>query len=824
MKVRTRNCVFNGIVGKENVTITPCTRSQTLNEKTSYKKNSYPWVYYLKGMDNASNCLFEDTSLIIMRASCTQLKNMSWEAMVNRSGKECPKNYIQRIIVLPRPYKSMMYAIHGLHQSVHFSLGPNGVKTLINEVADKFHIPVLTVTNYSNELQNTMMYSSSSNEVERSSLFVKTSSNTQVSQIETKYHNSMKVVAEHIFPILFESETCTGNFRSSNVLNLGVTNQKCHKYKRCSIGGRVHLDLIDTSTKKMNMNSTTLKAIAKLLLEVSRDYLPYLGKKDLFKCACKHEKMVVSKFAKQLLLTNEKDIEDFCIPAISLLINKDLNPHCDDMNPTEWNEDVTFSISVQLALSELSLPKKLSTILTNLYGDRIPFCLVVYKRKTLVWWSKRMRSIDEYLNKDHHSKEAELNCKKFVSNMQAVNTELDYVGYVYNEDRYKVFSATFKSNPEMLYQATSEAIDKMGFWSSLLHLYYLYVLKFGWTMEDSVHFVLFFSNQCNTTTTIVEALQNILTMSSNTTSRYKFRQVSLYRMLAMECLKVKLKNNNKDDKKDYSNTDINKRLEDSKDVGSGPENRFMPSRGSIYSEKQLELCTRYLLELYSDMQRKMSSLGPSQTFQKTIIVRDLLEHIAVHGKKSTPKTNPLEGISHVRGMHLIQLSSLLGLLSLDFYIYTPIHHNGGPGKFMTSIGKSSTKGDELIRWVDKEMTQLVDMFGTQLTQNMYENLTCIVARTKKKKDLYYSLPRWDSSIKDITDCKEMQLCFRVEGGHKEKDFILVAYNGTKKYQILGPMIGRSSLCEPIITLSRNGHKVSCDVNIKQLQNMFVGTT
>ena len=42
----------------------------------------------------------------------------------------------------------------------------------------------------------------------------------------------------------------------------------------------------------------------------------------------------------------------------------------------------------------------------------------------------------------------------------------------------------------------------------------------------------------------------------------------------------------------------------------------------------------------------------------------------------------LDGIGKVRATHLIQLSALLGLIPLQFYVYLPAHMEGGTGEFM----------------------------------------------------------------------------------------------------------------------------------------------
>ena len=50
-------------------------------------------------------------------------------------------------------------------------------------------------------------------------------------------------------------------------------------------------------------------------------------------------------FANQLKIGSKDKLDLFSIPAVSILINKDLNPRCDSMNPVESDLDYTMAMS-----------------------------------------------------------------------------------------------------------------------------------------------------------------------------------------------------------------------------------------------------------------------------------------------------------------------------------------------------------------------------------------------------------------------------------------------------------------------------------------------
>ena len=110
-----------------------------------------------------------------------------------------------------------------------------------------------------------------------------------------------------------------------------------------------------------------------------------------------------------------------------------------------------------------------------------------------------------------------------------------------------------------------EAVDKMAFFSSLLHVWYLFCYKFGLVSDDAFEFVLFFAHQCNSTVTIVAAMLHII---SQVETRSNW---SMYKMLTEVCLKLNPTKNSRD-----------------KDVGCGRYNRHQTTATTLLSSSEVK--------------------------------------------------------------------------------------------------------------------------------------------------------------------------------------------------------------------------------------------
>ena len=118
------------------------------------------------------------------------------------------------------------------------------------------------------------------------------------------------------------------------------------------------------------------------------------------------------------------------------------------------------------------------------------------------------------------------------------------------------------------------------------------------------------------------------------------------------------------------------------DLGSGQKPIFQPSHNKLYSEKQVKHATQKLKSIFAKYRNDLSNMGVRSTFNILQLFEMLLRDVCgftIQGVKSN-------GIGPVRGAHLIQISSLLGIPPLAFYSYIPMHLGGGPETFMVFSG------------------------------------------------------------------------------------------------------------------------------------------
>ena len=82
------------------------------------------------------------------------------------------------------------------------------------------------------------------------------------------------------------------------------------------------------------------------------------------------------------------------------------------------------------------------------------------------------------------------------------NTSLDYVGIFFNSNQRRSLIHAFVKDEYIKgttfpYQKAkfSEAIDKLGYYSGLLHVIFLYIYKFGVDADECLSIILFFGLQ-----------------------------------------------------------------------------------------------------------------------------------------------------------------------------------------------------------------------------------------------------------------------------------------------------------------------------------------
>ena len=383
---------------------------------------------------------------------------------------------------------------------------------------------------------------------------------------------------------------------------------------------------------------------------------------------------------------------------------------------------------------------------------------------------------------------------KFLSEL--VYTEIDYGGLFFTSHRERLIENRFEYVDNRIFKdkiaSLNEAVDKCGFWSSLLHVYYMYAYTFGLERDDVLCFVLFFAHQCNSTIIIVQAMLDIM---QSRMSHINARD-SLYIQLSRACKKYKVKDNWND-----------------VGCGGGGFERFSPSNNLIYDEEKVASYIQSLNEIFADVTcnfetKKEKKLTPRICFDCYYELEEKL--------LSTFKGG---GIGKVRVSHLIQLSALLGLIPLHFYVYMPIHLSGGTGFFLKNeLGYLGNKidTDQYL----KDLTLLQSIYGLNFTSNMFENMSCILGRKNEVKDVFYYLP-WikkdDNSVSPkITEKTYVQLTFRVNV-KTIKNIELLCVSDGKPSTVISTQPPNSF--RPVLQYSNNGgHSINADWMLNQYNN------
>ena len=354
----------------------------------------------------------------------------------------------------------------------------------------------------------------------------------------------------------------------------------------------------------------------------------------------------------------------------------------------------------------------------------------------------------------------------------------------------------------------NEAVDKCGFWSSLLHVYYMFAYMNGLKRDDVLCYVLFFAHQCNSTIIIVQSMLDIM----RSTLKEKMSD-SLYTLLAKACKKYKVKDN-------WSDVGC----------GGGGYERFSPSSNLIYREEKVRSIIHSLNKIFAettcDFEEKLQKkLTPSICFNSYFELETKLLTI-FEGS----------GIAKVRVCHLIQLSALLGLIPFHFYVYLPIHMSGGTGSYLTNeLGYCGNKIN--MEQYIQDLTLLQNIYGINFTSNMFENISCILGRKKEVYDVFYFLP-WvtkdnEDDIPHLSDKSSVQLTFRVNV-KTIKNIELLCVSNRKESTVLSAQSSKSSL--PVLQyhktkmseskhdcmflIAESGHTVNDEWMLDQYKSVF----
>ena len=521
-----------------------------------------------------------------------------------------------------------------------------------------------------------------------------------------------------------------------------------------------------------------------------------------FKEVTAFEKEYLYQFADQLLITDKGQKERFCIPAISFLINGDLNPHCDVMNPTSYEDDYTVCLNVQI--SKDNLPSSvLQKVNHELYEFAIPFCLVMYKRKALCYYRDRMNRMHQYINENNRSRNGR---SLLVQNIMLANTSLDYVGIFFNTNQRKNLIDAFVKDEYIKgitfpYKKAKfrEAIDKLGYYSGLLHVIFLYIYKFRVDADECLSMILFFGLQkVSSTLPIVTVLLEMVRGNNNS---YR-SDTTFYNLLVEKSTTMK-----------NSNSDI---TDSTTIMNSGHED----SPYNILNPKEVVVHLVSINKLFAKARTRMGLLKPSDTKRKFKLYVWLQTSLTMLSPK-------IQGLSLSNATSIIELAALIGMIQLDYYTNVPIQYNQETLKFI-NVQLCGTRIEDTNNDYNKkrivdltivEMTSLQDIFTKEYTANMNNNLISILSREKMRSDYFYYLP-WLLPDKEGISDPRLQLMFKICGS-RQNLWRLEAFDGENTISFFG-----NKVLDAVITYNigdngiilKSGHKV----NLGILQSVFNG--
>ena len=685
---------------------------------------------------------FATECLIIIRNIEPELNTHTWNQIFQLTSNDL-KNKIGMVLIIPRSIHGQLYIVQGLHNSPHFSLGPNGTQTLIDLCQ------VNKVSFYNSNQKKEM-----TNDIP-AGMYVKSVNPNNVSFTEKKYIELMKEMTHELWYSLFHPEQ-SRHLRASHLINLGVTNQKCDQYVRTSITGRVGLNLISTNTQKIDLSKTALSSIGKLLMYIIDFCLPATPMSKSFQGTSIFEDKYTKLFGEQLGITEAMGLNRFVFPAVSILVNQDLNPHCDSMNPREMEDDYTFSLSAQVPTNEC--PRDLYSLLKVSHPVSIPMCIVIYKRKALIDYARRCLNVQRYINENS----LEISGRtKLIRLIESVRTHADYLGTFFDpkqrlmiHEQFTFVKRSIFVNKMCLFR---ESVDEMSHFSSILHMFYLYIHINGVTNDFLFGYLLFFGHQCKSTQSIVTIMNYVLSDPSlqpilqNQKYTFYSKLVTISKMLL---------------KRGIQTNDIG---------GSGKHHRHATSH-KCYSDSCISHYSQMLNKIFAHYSLRYKEIKRNKSL--------IRERFVLFNNLNCCLEESLPGIDSHRIKHMVLCASLFGILPLDFYVYVPMHLNGSTGLFMRKqmnwnktvmALNGRTIKDKVLNWSVTTTKILQRDFTSELTPKMIQHAIGMLGRNYRRYDIHYYLPWFDKKSKQLSK-PNMQFHFRVNG-YKKNDFQLEVFNG-----------------------------------------------
>ena len=413
--------------------------NQSWSNVNKLLSDSDTWIMHLKYSYPSDDVSYRDNKMVILWDFPLEFLTLTIQEVYKTRKSLLALTRKSSVTFLPRCNHGQFYIAQGLRKAPHFTLTSKAV-----DITKKI-LSLWSISFANSKIPESM-------NVTNRHLFFASINNTQIfSELMADNIRNMMASVAHNGLLDWLISTKSNQQRARYVLSLGITSNKCHCYKRTTILGHVALDLLSLP----QISQECVKSIGKLLMFLSQDKFRSILPRDLqsvfFVNNNKHSLEYLYKFAEQLLIPSSEYTNRFMFPSCSFLINNDLYPHCDSLNPSSLDQDYSYALTTMVETSSIQNENTRKVLEVN-YPTRIPLCLVLYNRNRLIKYSERMLLCD---NKGIDS---------IIELIKSANTDHDYSGNFFVRDRsnldFMVDNAkmcTFKY-PKL---ALSEAVDKM---------------------------------------------------------------------------------------------------------------------------------------------------------------------------------------------------------------------------------------------------------------------------------------------------------------------------------------------------------------------------
>ena len=164
-------------------------------------------------------------------------------------------------------------------------------------------------------------------------------------------------------------------------------------------------------------------------------------------------------FAKQLGLVHDDDIRDFRVAGLAIMLVDDLYPHVDAMNP-KGKEDATFQFNFRIGISDLD--DECQLVVRQTFGENVkflPFTLILYPRRCVTNYGKRLQEINDYPNSCEREKSGR---SELISVLGDVGSTYDFGSRCLTRIGYsKRVTELLRDGSKQEYIYSKAAIDKM---------------------------------------------------------------------------------------------------------------------------------------------------------------------------------------------------------------------------------------------------------------------------------------------------------------------------------------------------------------------------